>query len=257
MTAVDTTAASRMRKIAAPALFGLLLVGCWEGYVRLSGLDPFLLPSPSRVMSFLLRHGEMFGRHAFFTGLVIVTGFTVGTALGLSLGLALHTWRLFREAAYPWMVMSQMIPIPALAPILVLWFGFSFAPKVIVVALIAFFPLAVNTLDGLGAVNPEMVRLLRSFGASPWRVLRLVSLPAALPRVFSGLRVSMALSVIGAIFGEWVGSTRGLGYLMLQFNNRGQTDALFATVGVLSVLGICLFFGVGLLERRFVPWAKR
>lgn len=247
---------SRARRIVAPAAFGLLFLGLWETYVRAVGMDPFLLPPPSRVGGFLATHLGLYLRHGFFTTTVIVAGFVVGTGLGLLLGLALHASKLFREAAYPWMVASQMIPIPALAPILVLWFGFSFAPKMIVVALIAFFPVAVNTLDGLGAVNPEMVRLLRSFGASPWRVMRLVSLPAALPRVFSGLRVSMALSVIGAIFGEWVGSSRGLGYLMLQFNNRGQTDALLATVGVLSALGICFFFTVGLVERHYLPWAR-
>ena len=257
MTAPLARPPLQSRSILAPMILGGLFLALWEGYVRLAGLDPFLLPPPSQVGRFLVTHLDVFVRHGSFTALVIIAGFGVGTTLGIVLGLALHTWRLFREAAYPWMVASQMIPIPALAPILMLWFGFSFAPKMIVVALIAFFPVAVNTLDGLGSVNPEMVRLLRSFGAGPWRVLRLVSLPAALPRVFSGLRISMALSVIGAIFGEWVGSTRGLGYLMLQFNNRGQTDALFATVVLLSALGICLFFGVGFLERRLVPWAKR
>ncbi len=244
------------RLILAPLGLGVLFLVLWEAYVRLVGLDPFLLPPPSRVVGFLFSHAPVFLRHGFSTLVVILIGFGVGAGLGLLLGLSLHAWRLFREAAYPWMVASQMIPIPALAPILVLWFGFSFAPKMIVVALIAFFPVAVNTLDGLGSVNPEMVRLLRSFGASPRRVLRLVSLPAALPRVFSGLRVSMALSVIGAVFGEWVGSSRGLGYLMLQFNNRGQTDALFATVGILSALGICLYFLLSFIERRLIPWTR-
>lgn len=244
-------------KVLAPAALGGLLLGLWELYVRGFGLDPFLLPAPSQVAGFLMNHLPLFLRHGFFTASVIAAGFLAGTALGLLLGLALHASRLFREAAYPWMVASQMIPIPALAPILVLWFGFSFAPKMIVVALIAFFPVAVNTLDGLSSVNPEMVRLLRSFGAGPWRVLRLVSLPAALPRVFSGLRVSMALSVIGAIFGEWVGSSRGLGFLILQFNHRGQTDALFATVAVLSALGISLFFVVNRVERKCLPWVER
>ena len=157
-----------------------------------------------------------------------------------------RSWRWFREAAYPWLVATQMVPIPAVAPILVLWFGFTIVPKAATVALMCFFPVAVNTVDGLSSVNPELIRLLRTFGAGPWQVMSMVALPSALPRIFSGVRVAMALSVVGAVVGEWVGSTHGLGYLMLHFENRGETAGLFATVTVLTVMGIILVLPGGM-----------
>jgi ABC-type nitrate/sulfonate/bicarbonate transport system permease component len=168
----------------------------------------------------------------------------------------MQTWRWFREAAYPWLVATQMVPIPAVAPILVLWFGFTIVPKAATVALMCFFPVAVNTVDGLSAVNPELIRLLRTFGAGPWRAMSMAALPSALPRIFSGLRVAMALSVVGAVVGEWVGSTKGLGYLMLRYENRGETVGLFATVAVLIVMGIILFFLVAWVENWAISWKR-
>jgi len=189
----------------------------------------------------------------------ILIGFAIGAVVGLALGLLLSYSKLFERAIYPWLVASQMVPIVAVAPILVVWFGFTIVPKVLVVALISFFPIVVNTIDGLHAVDPEMVSLMRTLGASRARVMRTVRVPASLPFVFSGLKVAMALSVVGAVFGEWVGSSRGLGYLMLAFNNQLATVDLFAAVFVLSMMGIALFFVVGVVERLAIPWhhAKR
>ena len=168
----------------------------------------------------------------------------------------MHLMRWFREGAYPWLVASQMVPVAAIAPILVLWFGFTLAPKVIVVALICFFPVAVNTADGLRSVDPEMVRMLRSMGAGRLTMLRLLGLPAALPSVFSGLRVAVALSMVAAVFGEWIGSSGGLGYLMLVYNSRLVTAGLFAAVAVLAVLGISLYFLLVIIERWMIPWRR-
>ena len=150
-----------------------------------------------------------------------------------------------------------MVPIVAVAPILVVWFGFTIVPKVLVVALVGFFPVVVNTLDGLKATDPELITLVRTLGMSTWRVLRTVRIPSALPYVFSGLKVAMAFSVVGAVFGEWVGSSAGLGYPMLALNNQLATVDLFAAVIVLSALGIALFFLVGLVERLVIPWHHR
>jgi ABC-type nitrate/sulfonate/bicarbonate transport system permease component len=183
-------------------------------------------------------------------------GFASGVIIGLSLGILMQVWHWFREAAYPWLVATQMVPIPAVAPILVLWFGFTIVPKAATVALMCFFPVAVNTVDGLSSVNPELIRLLRTFGAGPWDVMKMAALPSALPRIFSGVRVAMALSVVGAVVGEWVGATKGLGYLMLHFENRGETAGLFATVAVLTAMGIILFFLVGWVEDRTISWRR-
>jgi ABC-type nitrate/sulfonate/bicarbonate transport system permease component len=158
------------------------------------------------------------------------------------------------RAVYPWLVASQTVPIPAIAPVIVLWTGFDLRPKVIVIALVCFFPIVVNTVDGLKAAEPELLDLLRTLGASRWQRFRLGQLPASLPFVFSGLKVSAALSVIGAVFAEWVGSSGGLGYQVLILNNQTATSDLFAVIVVLSLIGVGLFLLVGLAERLLLPW---
>jgi len=244
------------RRTWPPLLLGAAMVAAWELYVRLAGIDPLLLPAPSAVLRYLAGHGRVFARNGAATLAELLVGFACGVAVGLALGILMQLWRWFRQAAYPWLVATQMVPIPAVAPILVLWFGFTMTPRAVTVALMCFFPVAVSTVDGLGAVNPELIRLLRSFGAGPWAVVWRAALPSALPRIFSGMRVAMALSVVGAVVGEWGGATGGLGYLMLQYENRGETAGLFATVGVLTAMGIALFFLVGWLEALVLPWKR-
>jgi len=239
-----------------PLLLGAGMIGAWELYVRSTGIDPLLLPPPSAVAQYLQKNPGIMVSNGATTLEELLLGFFCGVAIGLCLGILMQIWRWFREAVYPWLVATQMVPIPAVAPILVLWFGFTMVPKVATVALMCFFPVAVNTLDGLSSVNPEMMRLLRTFGAGPWRAMYMAALPSALPSIFSGVRVAMALSVIGAVVGEWVGANHGLGYLMLHFENRGETTALFATVAVLTIIGIILFFLVGFVEDWAVSWRR-
>jgi ABC-type nitrate/sulfonate/bicarbonate transport system permease component len=239
-----------------PVFLGAGILAAWELYVRLAGIDPLLLPPPSAVVRYLAANVRIMVSNGVTTLEEILLGFASGVLIGLCLGILMQVWRWFREAAYPWLVATQMVPIPAVAPILVLWFGFTIVPKAGTVALMCFFPVAVNTVDGLSSVNPEMIRLLRTFGAGPWRIMSMAALPAALPRIFSGVRVAMALSVVGAVVGEWVGSTTGLGYLMLHYENRGETTALFATVTVLTIMGIILFFLVGWVENWAISWRR-
>ena len=239
-----------------PLALGAGLIAVWEIYVRLAGIDALLLPPPSAVVRYLAENAAVLASNGAATLSELLLGFSIGVVIGLSLGILMQIWRWFREAAYPWLVATQMVPIPAVAPILVLWFGFTIVPKAATVALMSFFPVAVNTVDGLSSLNPELVRLLRTFGAGPWKVMRMAAFPAALPRIFSGVRVAMALSVVGAVVGEWVGSTHGLGYLMLHFENRGETAGLFATVAVLTVMGIILFFLVGWVEDWAISWRR-
>ncbi|MBJ7332227.1 MAG: ABC transporter permease subunit, partial [Solirubrobacteraceae bacterium] len=140
------------------------------------------------------------------------------------------------------------------APIFVIWTGFDLRPKVMVIALVAFFPISVSTIDGLKVAEPDLLHLLRTFGAGRWQRFRVAQLPAALPSVFSGLKVAAALAVVGAVFGEWVGSSEGLGYLILTFNNQVATADMFATIAVLAVIGMALFGAVLLAERLLLPW---
>jgi len=235
-------------------VFGLCFLLIWEGYARLSGIDALLLPSPGDVGVFLLQNPGTFLRNSGTTLTSILIGFIAGSGIGLGLGILMNSFRPVNAGLYPWLVASQMVPVAAIAPILVLWFGFNILPKVIVVALICFFPVAVNTVDGLRSVDPDMIRMMKTFGAGRRKILRTVSLPTALPSIFSGLRVAIALSVVAAVFGEWVGSNSGLGYLMLSYNNRMNTIGLFASVSVLAFVGILLFAAVSLVERLVIPW---
>jgi ABC-type nitrate/sulfonate/bicarbonate transport system permease component len=249
-----------LRRIARflPALvFSLIVLGIWQIGVAVSGISELLLPAPTQVASALWQDYDLFFTNGLVTLKEILLGFALGAAVGLGLGVALFYSRLLERAMYPWLVASQMVPVAAIAPILVVWFGFTILPKVLVVALICFFPLVVNTVDGLRSVDPDMVNLMRTMGASKRRIIWAANFPAALPFVFSGLRIAIALSVVGAVFGEWVGSSEGLGYLMLAFNNQLSTVKLFAAVFVLSVVGVALFFVVGILERLLIPWYYR
>jgi ABC-type nitrate/sulfonate/bicarbonate transport system permease component len=245
---------SLLGRALPPLLFSLLVVGGWQAYTELADISPLLLPSPWEVATSVVDNAALFADNALVTLKEILLGFTLGAAAGIGLGVLLTYSLLAERAVYPWLVASQMVPIVAVAPILVVWFGFTIVPKVIVVALVCFFPVVVNTIDGLKAVDPEMVRLMRTLGMSKPRIMRSVRVPSALPYVFSGLKIAMALAVIGAVFGEWVGSSEGLGYLMLALNNQLATIDLFAAVLVLSVMGIALFFLVGVVERLVIPW---
>jgi ABC-type nitrate/sulfonate/bicarbonate transport system permease component len=244
----------RWRLVVPAVAFSVLVVAGWELGTAVSGISPILLPSPSMVARSLVDNATLLGSNALVTLQEILLGFALGAAAGVLLGVLLNASRIAERAVYPWLVASQMVPIVAVAPILVVWFGFTILPKILVVALVSFFPVVVNTLDGLKATDPEMIRLVRTLGMSTWRIMRSVRVPSALPYVFSGLKVAMAFSVVGAVFGEWVGSSEGLGYLMLALNNQLGTVDLFAAVIVLSAMGITLFFLVGLVERVVIPW---
>jgi ABC-type nitrate/sulfonate/bicarbonate transport system permease component len=240
-----------------PLVLALVVLVLWEAFVVASGISALLLPAPSAIVASLVENAGLLARNAIVTLGEILLGFALGAAVGVGLGVLLGYSRVVERSAYPWLVASQMVPIVAVAPILVVWFGFTLIPKVLVVALVSFFPVVVTTVDGLRSVDPQMVDLLRSLGAGRTRIMRSVRIPAALPSIFSGLRVAMALAVVGAVFGEWVGSSSGLGYLMLAFNNQLATTELFAAIVVLSAMGIALFFLVGGIERIVVPWRHR
>ena len=162
--------------------------------------------------------------------------------------------RTLERAIFPFVIASQMIPVIVVAPLLLIWVGYGLTPKVIVVALIAFFPIVVNMVDGLKSVEPDMVSLMRTLGASRWQIFTKVQLPSSLPFLFSGIRIAIAVSVIGAVIGEWVGSSEGLGYLMIRSKPQFLTERVFAAIAVLSAMGIALFVLAGIAERLAIPW---
>lgn len=252
------TAGARVRSAAEhvlpPLLFLIVVLGIWQLGVKASGTAESTLPAPTDIFSAMWDIRQLLIDNSWVTIQEILLGYAAAIALGVGLAVIVSTSVLAERAVYPWLVVSQMVPIVAIAPIIVIWTGFDMRPKVIVIALVSFFPIAVNTIDGLKSTEPELLNLLKTLGAGRWKRFRTAQLPSALPFLFSGLKVGAALSVIGAVFAEWVGADAGLGYLILTLNNQVATSEMFATIIVLATIGITLFGLVRLLERMLLPW---
>ncbi len=236
--------------ILAAATFG------WELATDVFQIPRWVLPPPSAVLHALVRDQQLLLRHLAVTMEEVGLGLMLSVLLAVVLAIGIVSSRLVERSVYPLVVASQAVPIVALAPILLIWFGYGLTPKVIVVVLVCFFPIAVNLVDGLRGVDREFVDLVRSLGGTPWQALRVVRIPAALPSFFSGLRVAAAVSVIGALIGEWVGSSAGLGYLMIRAASQFHTDRVFAAVLLSAIASIALFWTVGLLEYVALPWRR-
>lgn len=230
------------------------LIALWQAFVTLTEVPPFLLPSPIRVAGALAARWDSIGFHALVTGTEILLGLLLGAILGSATALTLTAWRGGRRWLLPLLLVSQAIPVFAIAPLLTLWLGFGMASKVAMATLIIFFPVATAFYDGLRRTEPGLLDLARTMGASPAATLLRIRLPAALPALASGLRVAAAVAPIGAVVGEWVGASAGLGYLMLHANGRSQTDVMFAALFVLALMALALWFATDLLLRRAIPW---
>jgi ABC-type nitrate/sulfonate/bicarbonate transport system permease component len=248
----------RLRRLtgswAPAALIVLVLLGVWEGYVRLWAVPKWLLPAPSLIAMTLVVSRELLLDHTLVTLLEVVVGFGLSLLSGVALACGITASRTLERALYPFVIASQMVPIIVIAPLLLIWVGYGLTPKVIVVALTAFFPIVVNMVDGLKSVDPDVVNLLRTMGASRWQIFVKVQVPTALPFLFSSLRVATAVSLIGAVIGEWMGSSQGLGYLMIRSKPQFLTERVFAAIVVLSVMGVALFALVGVVEKLAIPW---
>ncbi|WP_442900718.1 ABC transporter permease [Falsirhodobacter sp. 20TX0035] len=221
----------------------------WQGAVTLTGLPPYLLPDPLRVAQALWSARAALAQAALVTGAETVIGFALGTALGVVLALACVA-PVLRRAILPALTLSQTVPVFALAPILTLWFGYGLAPKIAVVVLITVFPVAAACADGL--LNPAAVHmeLTRSLGATQWQVLRVIRIPSARPHLATGLRIAAVYAPVGAVIGEWVGGSLGLGAMMIQANGRMKTDLVFAALFVTVALSLLFRAGIGWLADR-------
>jgi ABC-type nitrate/sulfonate/bicarbonate transport system permease component len=250
----------KLRVWLPPLLVVLALIGLWQiaassGFMADAlGLEDFLVPSPSEIADVLWRDRDLIFDNAGTTLVEILAGFGLAMVCGLAVGVAFRTSDLVRRAGYPLVVASQTIPVIVIAPVLVVWFGYGIWPKLLIIALVCFFPIAVNTLDGLRRTDPEAVKMMRSLDASKAGIFWRVEVPTALPGVFTGARIAAAVAVIGAVFGEWAGSDKGLGHLILQDNAQLMTARMFASVVVLSLIAIVLYALIGLLERAVVRW---
>lgn len=217
-------------------------------------MPAYILPSPTTIFQVTWESRSILLSHTWVTLGEILIGFFLAFISGFSLAIGIVYSPILEKFLYPLVIASQTIPVFAIAPLLIIWFGYGLMPKVIMAAIIAFFPLVVNTVDGLRAVDVELLNLMKTLKATSWQLFSKIRFPAALPFIFSGIRVAMAVSVIGAVIGEWVGSDVGLGFLMKRSNAQLRTDLLFASIVILSALGVGLFVLVTLLERICLPW---
>lgn len=246
----------RLVRLAGSALvlLGVLLV--WEAGVRLAHVPPYLLPPPSRVLATFFGELPLLLGHAATTVTEVALGLSLGLSAGVILAALLYHFPVLERAFSPFLIGSQVVPIFAVAPLLVLWLGYGLWPKVIVASLIVFFPITVNVLDGLRSLGGDVVDLLASLGAKRRQIFWLARAPASLPFLFSGLKVGTTLSLVGATVGEWVGAKRGLGFLMLQANARMRVDLVFAAILTLTLLGLLLLGGLRIIERRLLRWQR-
>jgi ABC-type nitrate/sulfonate/bicarbonate transport system permease component len=233
------------------------VIGFWEAYVRIFDVQKWLLPAPSIIAKTIGVDAGLLAGHTLATIEEIVIGFALALACGFGLAAAIGLSRTVERVLYPFIIASQTIPIIVIAPMLLVWVGYGLAPKVIVVALICFFPIVVNMVDGLKSVDSDVVSLMRTLGAGRWAIFMKLQVPTSMPYLFSGLRIAIAFSVIGAVIGEWVGSSEGLGYLMIRSKPQFLTERVFAAIVILSALGVTLFATVGVVERFAIPWWRR
>ena len=238
----------------------LSLVILWEVWVRAVNVPSWQLPTPSAILNELIASKGLLWRHTLVTLQEIVVGFSVALITGLTLAAGIAYSRILERSVYPIIIASQTIPVIAIAPLLLIWVGYGLTPKVIIVALICFYPISVNTVDGLKSIDPDMVNMFRTLGASRFQVFTKLQIPNSLPFMFSGIKIGISVSVIAAVIGEWVGGSEGLGYLITYSQPLFLTARVFAAIFLLSLMGIILFVLGVWIEHLTMPWyfnAKR
>jgi NitT/TauT family transport system permease protein/putative hydroxymethylpyrimidine transport system permease protein len=235
----------------------LALLGAWELLVRAGAVDELLLPAPTQVAKALWEDRGLLADDLAVTAGEVLLGLAAAIAAGAALGVAMHVSPGLRRALRPLVIGSQAVPVPVIAPLVILVLGFGLAPKVLLVALVCFFPVAINLYDGLRDTDPDARKLLRSLDATRWQTLRMLEAPSALPATFTGIKVAAAVAVIGAVFAEWSGAESGLGHALLIANGQLETPRAFAATVLLFGLAIALYGAFALLERRVVDWTPR
>lgn len=247
----------RPEVVTVPLVFVLFLL-CWEGGIRLFKISVIMLPGPLAIVEALwngLSSGILL-YHLWVTVKEIFGGFALGGVLGLLIGAVVSQFRLVEKTFFAYLVALQTIPKLAIAPLIVVWFGFGLESKIVIGALVCFFPMVVNVIEGLQSTDPKQVDLLRAMGATRWQVFRMIKVPNALPFVFVGINIGIVMAVLGAIVGEFVGAQAGLGFLILQYNFQLEMAKVFAVVVLLALTGIVLHASVKMAHRRMVFWVK-
>ena len=231
-------------------------VGVWEFVVRAAQVPDYLFPAPSAIASALGSDAGLLASATLVTRREVVLGYLLAVALALALAVLLHFSDALRRALLPILVLSQTVPTVLLAPVLAILLGYGITPKLVVVAIVCFFPIVVNAVDGLRSTDADLVRMMRTLHGSRLAIFRRVEVPGALPAVFSGARIAATYAAVGAVFGEWAGSSAGLGFVMLQAQPALLTARIFAAVLILCALALGLYAVVSLAERLLVPWQR-
>ena len=237
----------------ALAIFVLLFV-VWEVAVRVTGVKEYLLPPPSKVWTEFWKRHAMVSAGAWVTTQEILAGYALAVVVSIPLALAVAYSRFMEQAVYPVIVFLQIVPKIAIAPLFIIWFGFGFTPKLLLVFLLSFFPIVVSSIAGFKAADRDVMDFARTTGAGRLRMFMKISLPQALPHIFTGLKVGAALAATAAVVAEFVASDKGLGYLLLQYNGQLDTPMVFATIVILSLIGLAVYYAVEIVERLAVPW---
>ena len=246
----------RLVDYSPPVLIIAAILVAWQVAVVALAIPKAILPAPSQIGQVLVDRWSSFADNLSVTMVEIVSGFLLGLLVGISSAVAIYYSRLFERAIYPLIVISQVIPIFAIAPLLIIWFGFGMTPKIILTALGVFFPITVNMVTGLRSADSGVINLMRSFKASEWQIFRTIRLPSALPLLFAGIQTGITYSVIAAIIAEWVGSEKGIGNMMITANSISRTDIVFAAIFLVGIVGIVLFVGANLVGRFLMPWRR-
>lgn len=237
------------------ALF-LMIIATWEVVSYLTQVPAYILPAPSVISRSLLDNSHLLAQHTGTTLTAVAGGLALAVFTAIILAIAMDRWKPLKQALYPILVVSQAVPIFALAPLMMIWFGVGLMPKVLIVALVCFFPLAVNLVEGFSQVNPEAIDLMKVMKADKWMIMKSVQLPTAMPYFFSGLKIAATYSVLGAIIGEWLGARSGLGIYMLRAMNSFRTGDVFASITVVILLSLALFKLVESSSRLAMPWKQ-
>lgn len=245
------------RKIVMPLLVFVLVIGGWELYVRIFDISLYILPSPLKIIKALVENFDVLMHHSFVTLEESLLGLIISTVFAILISIGMDLSKNFKISIYPYLIVTQTVPVMVLGPLFSIWFGFDLLPKVLIVIFMCFFPIAISFTDALGQVNEKEINLLRSFGANLFQIYRIVKIPSGAIGLFSGLKVAATYCVGGAIVGEWLSSRAGLGYYMLRVKNGYMLDKVFACVLMIIFWSILLNLGVTLLEKIMFPHLRK
>lgn len=241
----------------APIIFFIILILCWELIVDIKGIAAYILPAPTVIMKALIKDWNLIWSHSMVTIYEASLGFIISIIFSLMLAIIMDSFGIVKRCIYPLLIISQTVPIIALAPLFIIWFGFGTLPKIIVVVMVCFFPMVISLVDGMGSVDEDYINHFKLMGGNKLQIFMNLKLPYGLMNFFSGMRIAATYSIMGAIIGEWLGAEKGLGIYMVRAKSAYALDKVFAVIIVIVALSIAFVALIKVLEKAFTPWNKK